>query len=204
MTVLDKSGQIRKKMRFRKHQHSERKSLSTDFLELPGRVRQKGSGKCNKNHHKYRTVSIQRTYNPLRWKRHQEVGIWWKATKASCPTTIRMHLIAEANFKTNRFSSHRGGRYIELLVKLMFWKLKVYVVSSKDWTSSQKRHPLRVTKFTEPHLAQEVPELKIAGGLKSIEGSTECLLCSDSPPGIQLKPPLEAGYRATWTLDLPW
>lgn len=45
-----------------------------------------------------------------------------------------MHLIAEANFKTNRFSSHRGGRYIELLVKLMFWKLKVYVVSSKDWT----------------------------------------------------------------------
>lgn len=82
----------------------------------------------------------------------------------------------------------------------MFWKLKGYVGSSKDWTSSQKRHPLRVTKFIEPHLAQEVSELKIAGGLKSIEGSTTCLLCSDSPLGIQLKPSLEAGYRATWTL----
>lgn len=66
--------------------------------------------------------------------------------------------------------------------------------SSKDWTSSQKRHPLRVTKFIEPHLAQEVPEVKIAGGLKSTGGITTCLLCSDSPPGIQLKPPLEAGY----------
>lgn len=58
----------------------------------------------------------------------------------------------------------------------------------------QKIHTLRVTKFIEPHLAQEVPELKIAGGLKSTRGSTTCLLCSDSPLGIQLKPPLEAGY----------
>lgn len=66
MTVLDKSGQIRMKMRFRKYQHSKRKSLSTDFLDLLGRVRQKGSGKCNKNHHRYRTVSIKRIYNPLR------------------------------------------------------------------------------------------------------------------------------------------
>lgn len=72
MTVLDKSGQIRMKMRFRKHQHSERKSLSTDFLDLSGRVRQKGSGKCNKNHHKHRTVSIQRTYNPLRMEETPE------------------------------------------------------------------------------------------------------------------------------------
>lgn len=57
-----------------------------------------------------------------------------------------------------------------------------------------KIHPLRVTKFIEPHLAQEVPELKTAGGVKSTGGSTTCLLCSDSPLGVQLKPPLEAGY----------
>lgn len=64
-----------------------------------------------------------------------------------------------------------------------------------------KIHPLRVTKFIEPHLAQEVPELKIAGGLKSTRGSTTCLLCSDSPLGIQLKPPLEAGYTGHMN---PW
>lgn len=74
--------------------------------------------------------------------------------------------------------------------------------SSKDWTSSQKIHPLRVTKYIEPHLAQEVPELKIAGGLEAIGESITRLLCSDSSLGVQLKPLLKAGYRATGTFDL--
>lgn len=86
----------------------------------------------------------------------------------------------------------------------MFWKLKVYVGSRKDWTSSQKIHPLRVTKYIEPHLAQEVPELKIAGGLERTGGSITCSLCSDSSLGVPLKPPLEAGYGAAWTLDMTW
>lgn len=42
--------------------------------------------------------------------------------------------------------------------------------SKKDWTSSQEIHPLRATKYIEPHLAQEVPEPKIAGGLESTGG----------------------------------
>lgn len=48
MTVLDKSGQVRMKIRFRKHQHSsfKEKSLTTVFLDLVGKVKHKGSEKC--------------------------------------------------------------------------------------------------------------------------------------------------------------
>lgn len=67
MTVLDKSGQTRMKIRIRKHQHSfcKGKSRSTDFLDLLGRVKHIGSEKCNKNDQRYGTVSIQSSYNPL-------------------------------------------------------------------------------------------------------------------------------------------
>lgn len=67
MTVLDKSGQTKMKIRIRKHQYSfcKRKSLSTYFLDLLGRVKHKGSEKCNRNDQRYGTVSIQRSYNPL-------------------------------------------------------------------------------------------------------------------------------------------
>lgn len=47
MTVRDKSGQVRIKIRIRKHQHSffKEKSLTTVFLDLVGKVKHKGSEK---------------------------------------------------------------------------------------------------------------------------------------------------------------
>lgn len=52
MTVLDKSGQVRMKIRIRKHQHSflKEKSLTTVFLDLVGKVKHKGSEKRKKNY----------------------------------------------------------------------------------------------------------------------------------------------------------